>query len=111
MPSPGAWWGGDSIRHYGYTERLVEVGATPSVGSVGDSHENALAEPVNGPYETELINRKGPWRTRDDVELVTFEWVDWYHHRRIHSPRQDMSPVEHEAAFRRKNEPANTVEA
>ena len=60
-----------------YTERLVEAGATPSVGSVGDSYDNALAESVNGLYKTEIINRKGPWRTRDDVELATFEWVDW----------------------------------
>jgi putative transposase len=93
-----------------YTERLVEAGATPSVGSVGDSYDNALAESVNGLYKTELINRKGPWRTRDDVELATFEWVDWYNHRRIHSSCQNMPPVEYEAAFHMKNEPANMVE-
>jgi putative transposase len=94
-----------------YTERLIEAGATPSVGSVGDSYDNALAESVNGLYKTELINRKGPWRTRDDVELATFEWVDWYNHRRIHSSCQNMPPVEYEAAFHAKNEPANMVEA
>jgi putative transposase len=93
-----------------YTERLVEAGATPSVGSVGDSYDNALAESVNGLYKTELINRKGPWRTRDDVELATFEWVDWYNHRRIHGSCQNMPPVEYEAAFHMKNEPANMVE-
>jgi putative transposase len=93
-----------------YTERLIEAGATPSVGSVGDSYDNALAESVNGLYKTELINSKGPWRTRDDVELATFEWVDWYNHRRIHSSCQNMPPVEYESAFHEKNEPANMVE-
>jgi putative transposase len=93
-----------------YTERLVEAGATPSVGSVGDSYDNALAESVNGLYKTELINCKGPWRARDDVELATFEWVDWYNHRRIHGSCQNMPPVEYEAAFHMKNEPANMVE-
>jgi putative transposase len=73
-------------------------------------HTNALAESVNGLYKTELINRKGPWRTRDDVELATFEWVDWYNHRRIHGSCQNMPPVEYEAAFHMKNEPANMVE-
>ncbi|HET9868520.1 MAG TPA: IS3 family transposase [Nitrospira sp.] len=93
-----------------YTERLVEAGAAPSVGSVGDSYDNALAESVNGLYKTELINRKGPWHARDDVELATFEWVDWYNHRRIHGSCQNMPPVEYEAAFHMKNEPANMVE-
>jgi putative transposase len=98
-----------------YTERLIEVGATPSVGSVGDSYDNALAESVNGLYKglykTELINHKGPWRTLDDVELATFEWVDWYNHRRIHTACDNIPPIEHEAVFHLKNEPANRAEA
>jgi putative transposase len=93
-----------------YTERLVEAGATPSVGSVGDSYDNALAESVNGLYKTELINRKGPWRTLDDLELATFEWVDWYNHRRLHTACGDTPPAEYEAAFHLKSEPANMAE-
>jgi len=92
------------------TERLVEAGATLSVGSVGDSYDNALAEPVNGLYKTGLINRQGPWRARDDVELATFERVDRYNHRRTHGSRQNMPPVEYEAAFHTTNEPADMVE-
>jgi len=93
-----------------YTERLIEAGAIPSVGSVGDSYDNALAESVNGLYKTELINHRGPWRTVDEVELATFEWVDWYNHRRIHSGCDDMPPAEYEAAFHMNNEPANMAE-
>ncbi len=94
-----------------YTERLVEAGATPSVGSVGDSYDNALAESVNGIYKTDLINRKGPWRTVDDVELATFEWIDWYNHCRIHSGCGDMPPVEFESAFYLQDEAAVLAEA
>ena len=82
----------------------------PSVGSVGDSYDNALTEPVNGLHKTGLINRQGPWRTRDDIEFATFERVDRYDHRRIHGSRQNMPPVEYEAAFHTKNEPADMVE-
>jgi putative transposase len=84
-----------------YTDRLAETGATPSVGSVGDSYDNALAESVNGLYKTELIRRRGPWRTFDELELATLEWVDWYNHRRLHSACGDIPPAEYESAYYR----------
>ena len=68
-----------------YTERLAEAGAVTSVGSRGDSYDNALAESVIGLYKAELVHRRGPWRGLDDLELATLEWVDWYNHRRLHS--------------------------
>ena len=82
-----------------YTERLADVGALASVGSRGDSYDNALAETVNGLYKTELIRRRGPWRTVEDVELATLEWVDWYNQRRLHSACGDVPPAEFEAIF------------
>jgi len=66
-----------------YTERLGEVGIEPSVGSVGDSYDNALAETINGLYKTEVIHPNGPWRNVDDVEFATLTWVDWFNHRRL----------------------------
>jgi putative transposase len=66
-----------------YTERLKEAGVEPSVGSVGDSYDNALAETINGLYKAELIHRRGPWRSFDSVELATLEWVDWFNNRRL----------------------------
>jgi putative transposase len=68
-----------------YTERLVEAGASVSVGSKGDSYDNALAETVNGLYKTELVERHGPWRSLDELELATLEYIDWFNHRRLHS--------------------------
>jgi putative transposase len=82
-----------------YTEQLVAMGAKPSVGTVGDSYDNALAESVNGLYKTELVYRRGPWRSFDQLELATMEWVDWYNNRRIHSACGDMSPAEFERSF------------
>lgn len=82
-----------------YTERLAEAGATGSVGSRGDSYDNALAETVNGLYKAELINRHGPWRTVDEVELATAEWVHFWNTRRLHSACGDIPPVEFEAAY------------
>jgi putative transposase len=79
-----------------YTERLAEAGAVASVGSKGDSFDNALAETVNGLYKTELIWRRGPWRTAEDVELATLAWVDWWNHRRLHGACGDVPPVEFE---------------
>ncbi len=84
-----------------YTERLAEAGAVASVGSKGDSFDNALAETVNGLYKTELISRRGPWRTMDQVELATAEWVQWWNERRLHSACRDIPPVEFEAAYYR----------
>ena len=73
----------------------------PSIGSVGDSYDNALAEAVNALYKTELIRgpQQGPWRTIDDVELATLGWVHWYNTERIHSRLNDLSPDEYEAAY------------
>jgi putative transposase len=82
-----------------YTERLAEAGAACSVGSRGDSYDNALAESTIGLYKTELIRRRGPWRGLDDLELATLEWVDWYNHRRLHSACGNRPPAESEAAF------------
>lgn len=82
-----------------YTERLEEIGAAPSIGSVGDPIDNAVAETVIGLYKTELIGRRGPWRTPDDVELATLEYVDWFNHRRLHSSIGDMPPMEFETIW------------
>ncbi len=81
-----------------YTERLAEAGAVGSVGSKGDSYDNALAETVNGLYKAELIWQRGPWRTAEDVELATLAWVDWWNHRRLHGACGDVPPVEFERA-------------
>lgn len=83
-----------------YGERLAELGAVPSIGSVGDSFDNALAETVNGLYKTELIRGpdQGPWRTIDDVELATLGWVHWYNTERLHGYLDDVPPVEYEEA-------------
>jgi putative transposase len=82
-----------------YTERLAEADAVNSVGSRGDSYDNALAETVNGLYKAELINRQGPWRTVDEVELATARWVHFWNTRRLHSACGDVPPAEFEAAY------------
>ena len=82
-----------------YTERLAEVDAVSSVGSKGDSYDNALAETVNGLYKAELINRRGPWRTLEQVELATARWVDFWNTQRLHSACGDIPPAEFEAAY------------
>ena len=82
-----------------YADRLLEVGISPSVGSVGDSYDNALAETINGLYKTEVIRRQGPWRTIDDVEFATLTWVDWFNNRRLLESIGNMPPVEKEAAY------------
>src|SRR4051812_34761135 len=79
-----------------YTERLDTAGAVRSVGSKGDSYDNAAAESLIGLYKTELIRRRGPWKGLDDVELATLEYVDWFIHRRLHSACGDIPPVEYE---------------
>jgi putative transposase len=83
-----------------YTERLAEEQAVISVGSVGDSYDNALAESVIGLYKAELITLRGPWRTVEDVELATLEWVDWFNHRRLLWPIGGLPPAEFEARWR-----------
>ena len=82
-----------------YTERLAEAGLVPSVGSVGDSYDNALAETINGLYKAEVIWRKGPWRSFEAVELATLEWVDWFNNRRLLEPIGNIPPAEAEAAY------------
>jgi len=79
------------------TERLAEIGARPSIGSIGDSYDNALAETVNGLYKTELIRRQGPWRNVEHVELATLAWVEWFNNRRLHGELDDIPPAEFEA--------------
>ena len=82
-----------------YTERLVKAGIEPSVGSVGDSFDNALAETINGLYKAELIHRRGPWRSFEAVELATLEWVDWFNHRRLLEPIGNIPPAEAEERY------------
>ncbi len=82
-----------------YTERLGEAGAVNSVGSKGDSYDNALAETIIGLYKTEVIRRHGLWKGIDDVEFSTLEWVDWFNHRRLLEPIRDVPPAEFEAAY------------
>jgi putative transposase len=82
-----------------YTERLLEAGIEPSVGSVGDSYDNALAETVIGLFKTEVIRRRGPWRNAKAVEFATLEWVDWYNTRRLLAPIGNMPPAEAEARY------------
>jgi len=82
-----------------YTERLAEAGVESSVGSVGDSYDNAMAETINGLYKTEVIRRRGPWRHIDDVEYATLEWVDWFNNRRLLEPIGNMPPAELEQAY------------
>jgi putative transposase len=83
-----------------YTERLADIDAAPSIGTVGDSYDNALAETVNGLYKNELIHRQGPWRNRDDVEVATAAWVHWWNNARLHGACGDVPPAEFEAAWR-----------
>lgn len=82
-----------------YTERLAEAGIEPSVGSVGDSYDNALAETINGLYKAEVIHRRGPWRSFETVEFATLEWVDWFNNRRLLEPIGNIPPVEAEERY------------
>jgi putative transposase len=82
-----------------YTERLLDAGIEPSVGSVGDSYDNALAETINGLFKTEVIRRRGPWRNLEAVEFATLEWVDWYNNRRLLEPIGNIPPAEAEARY------------
>jgi putative transposase len=91
-----------------YTERLAENALVASVGSRGDSYDNALAETMNGLYKTELVRNKGPWRGLDDLEIATLEWVDWFNHRRIFHELGRIPPAEYETNHYRQTDPANT---
>jgi len=92
-----------------YTDRLAELGARPSIGSIGDSYDNALAEAVNALYKTELIKRKGPWRNADQVELATLAYIEWFNHRRLHSEIGDIPPAEMETAYYHQPRPEYPV--
>jgi transposase InsO family protein len=85
-----------------YTERLAEVGIEPSVGSAGDSYDNALAESVIGLYKTEVIRRRGPWKNLEAVEFATLEWIDWFNNRRLLEPIGNVPPAEFEEIYYRR---------
>ena len=87
-----------------YSERLAEVGITASVGSVGDSYDNALAETINGLYKTELIRQQGPWKNLDQVEIATLRWVDWFNNRRLLQSIGDVPPAEKESMYYQQQE-------
>jgi putative transposase len=87
-----------------YTERLAEAGIVPSVGSVGDSYDNALAETVIGLFKTEIIWKKGPWRNFDDVEYATLDWVDWFNNKRLLETIGYLPPAEYEKMYNDKTE-------
>ncbi len=87
-----------------YTERLAEANIDASVGSIGDSYDNALAETINGLYKTEVIRHRGPWRNIDEVEFATLEWVDWFNNRRLLEPIGNIPPAEFEMAYYRQLE-------
>jgi putative transposase len=80
-----------------YTQRLAEAGAVASVGSKGDSFDNAMAEAFNSLYKAELVRNKGPWRGLNDLEMATVEYIDWYNNRRLHGELGHVPPAEHEA--------------
>ena len=85
-----------------YTERLEEAGLMPSVGSPGDSYDNALAETINGLYKTEVIYKRGPWKTRESLELATLQWVHWFNHGRLLESIGHIPPAEAEANYWRQ---------
>ena len=92
-----------------YTERLAEANIDSSVGSVGDSYDNALAETINGLYKTEVIRKRGPWKNIEDVEYATLEWVDWFNNRRLLESIGDMPPAEYEMMYYRQLEESARV--
>ena len=94
-----------------YSERLAEAGVEPSVGSKGDSYDNALAETINGLYKAELIHRRAPWKTKESLELATLEWVSWFNHHRLLEPIGYIPPAEAEANYYRHLAEQATVTA
>jgi putative transposase len=94
-----------------YTQRLAEAGAVASVGSTGDSYDNALAEAFNSLFKAELVRNKGPWKGIDDLEIAVAEYIDWFNHRRLHGEIGLIPPAEHEDDFYRHNTAATTVAA
>jgi putative transposase len=94
-----------------YTQRLADAGAVASVGSTGDSYDNALAEAFNSLFKAELVRNKGPWCSIDDLEIAVAEYIDWYNHRRLHGEIGLIPPVEHEDHYHRQNPAPATVGA
>jgi putative transposase len=94
-----------------YTQRLAQAGAVASVGSTGDSYDNALAEAFNSLFKAELVRSKGPWKSIDDLEIAVAEYIDWFNHRRLHGEIGLVPPAEHENLFYRHHIPATTVAA
>ncbi|MEW2482456.1 IS3 family transposase [Mycobacterium sp. NPDC049093] len=101
---------GSQYTSIAFTDRLLEAGIDASIGATGNSYDNALAETINGLYKTELIKAQGPWRTVDQVEVATLEWVDWFNHRRIYEYCGDMPPAECEALYYRHHRTQHTAE-
>jgi len=94
-----------------YTQRLAEAGAVASVGSTGDSYDNALAEAFNSLFKAELVRNRGPWKNIDDLEIAVAEYIDWYNHRRLHGEIGLVPPAEHEDHYYRHNPAPTTVAA
>ena len=108
QPAPGLVHHSDRGSQYTairYTNRLADAGAVPSVGSVGDSYDNALAESTIGQLKAELIYRRGPWRTVEQLEFALFEYLDWWNHRRLHGEIGMRTPAETEADYYAHNQP------
>jgi putative transposase len=95
---------GSQYTSVSFTERLAAAGAVASVGSVGDAYDNALAESVIGLFKTELVKPRGPWRTVEQVEIATLEYVDWFNHRRLYEACGDIPPAELETAYYRQKD-------
>jgi putative transposase len=94
-----------------YTQRLAEAGAVASVGSTGDSYDNALAEAFNSLFKAELVHNKGPWRSIDDLEIAVAEYIDWFNHRRLHGQIGLIPPIELEDTYYRHNSAPTNVDA
>lgn len=94
---------GSQYTSFAYTDRLHEAGIAPSVGSVGDAFDNAMAESLNGSYKWELVKQRR-WKTRSELELATVEWINWYNHTRLHGEIGDVPPAEYEATWHAENE-------
>lgn len=92
-----------------YSDRLTEAGIAASIGTVGDSYDNAMAEALNGTFKAELVTLHGPWRTRRQLEIAVIEWIDWYNASRLHGEIGDVPPFEHENHWYRQNTPAPTA--
>jgi putative transposase len=101
---------GCQFTSYRYSQRLAEAGIAASIGSVGDSYDNAMAEALNGTYKAELIRPRGPWRSRAQAEFATIEWIDWYNTARLHGEIGHRPPAEHEALWHAQNPPATMAD-